>query len=79
MTQGTITVKNNAIRLPGKFRKEWNGLTVAVLVPTRGDTLILKRIAKPLMRLSEIASRNKRARVSRARINREIAAYRAKK
>ena len=79
MTQGTITVKNNSIRLPGKFRKEWDGFTVAVLVPTRGDTLILKRIAEPPMRLGDIAPRNKRARMSRARINREIAAYRAKK
>jgi hypothetical protein len=80
MTQGTVTIKDNSIRLPEKLRgnKSWNDSKLLMFMPPKGDTLILKRISKPVVKLSFIAKRNKLAPISRTAINKEIAAYRTK-
>jgi hypothetical protein len=74
----TITkVKKNAVSLPRRLRKAWNEANIAVVAPPQGDTLILKRVQKPVERLSEIARRNTLRPMKRQAVNREIAAYRS--
>lgn len=70
-------IKKNAVSLPRRLRKAWNEADVAVVAPSQGDTLILKRIRKPVQRLSEIAERNTLRPMNRQAVNREIAAYRS--
>ena len=72
------TIKNNAILLPTRFGKRWNNVEVAVIA-TEADTLVLKRIRKPVGRLADIATHIKFPRMSRSAVNREILAYRSKK
>jgi hypothetical protein len=71
-------VKNNTLAIPAEFSESWKSAEVAVISPSQ-DTLILKRLYTPSMRLSYVARRNKRARMSRSAVNREIAAHRSRK
>lgn len=72
-----IKIKKNVVSLPRRLRKAWNEADVVVVAPSQGDTLILKRMHKPVQRLSEIAERNALRSMSRQAVNREIAAYRS--
>ena len=76
MSSSILTIKNNAVLLPTKFGKRWNNVEVAV-VAAEADTLILKRVRKPTLRLAAIATRIALPRMSRSAVNREIAAYRS--
>ena len=73
-----LTIKNSVVTLPREFEKRWNNAEVAVVSSPTEDTLILKRLQKPVQSLSTIAARNTRPPMSRGTINREIRAYRAK-
>jgi len=77
MTTQTAKVKNGMIVLPKELRKSWKGVEVFVF-PNK-DTLIIKKIQKPLPKLSDLASRIFSPKMSQREIEREIQAYRKKK
>ena len=79
MTTQTAKVKNGEIRiaLPKKLRKTWKGADVFVF-PAE-DSLLLKRIQKPLAKLSDLASRISSSKMSQKEINKEIQAGRKNK
>jgi hypothetical protein len=79
MIQSSITIKNNTVRLPVGFSKKRNGSKITAFLPQGGDTLILKWVTTPTVRLSSISKRNKKTRVSRTAINKDIVAYRSQK
>ena len=78
MNSSILTIKNNAILLPTRFGKRWNNVEVAVIA-TEADTLVLKRIRKPVGRLADIATHINFPHMSRSAVNREILVYRSKK
>ncbi len=70
----TLKVKNGIIRLPKNVERQWNQAD-AVLFPSR-DTLVVKRVQKPLGKLSDIPNRISLPRMKAREIEREITAYR---
>lgn len=71
----TITVKNGTITLPKVLQRKWQKAEVFVLPDD--DTLVLKKLRKPLMKLSAIASRTASLpRLSAKQIQKEIDASR---
>lgn len=79
MTTQTTKIRNGKISftLPQKLQRAWRGAEVFVF-PTE-DSLILKRISKPLSRLSDLASRISSHKISQKEINKEIQSYRKSK
>lgn len=70
----TLTTKNGSITLPKKLGRKWSNVSVFI-VPSK-DTLVIKKMQKPLGRLSDIARKNTSRRMSRRTIERQIRAYR---
>lgn len=79
MNQSKLTIKNGRVLLPRGISEKWNNAEVAVLPSQSNDTLIIKRVQKPLRRLSEIAERSPLSRMNKQAINREIQDYRARR
>ena len=77
MTTQTTKVKNGMIVLPKELRKAWK--RVEVFIFPNEDTLIIKKIQKPLPKLSDLASRISSPKMSQKEIEKEIQAYRKKK
>jgi len=77
MVTQTTKVKNGMIVLPKGLRKTWKRTEVFIF-PNK-DTLIIKKIQKPLSRLSELASRISLPKMTKKEIEKEIQAYRKKK
>ena len=75
MTSQTAKVINGSITLPRALRERWENADV-LIVPA-DDTMVMKRIGKPLKRLSDAAERVSSAPLSQEEIADEIAAYRA--
>ena len=77
MTTQTTKVKNGALILPRDILKSWKKADVFVLpLP---DTLIVKKLAKPSRKLSEIASVVKLPKLTSREIQKEIQAHRRQK
>lgn len=74
MTPQTTKVENGKIVLPKQLRKAWKEAKI-FLFPNE-DTLVVKRIRKPLAQLSELASRVSSTKLSRKEIEKEIQAFR---
>lgn len=70
----TLKVKNGTIKLPKNVQKQWKRADV-VLFPSH-DTLVLKRLQKPLGKLSDIVGRISLPQMKTREIEREITAYR---
>lgn len=68
-----IKIKNQTIILP----KEWGAGKVSARI--FGDTIVIKKIEEPFVKLSEIASRISSARMSPKEIKKEIKNYRKNK
>lgn len=76
MVTQTAKVKNGTIILPKKLRKAWQKAEVFIF--PNPDTLIIKKIQKPLSRLSELPSRISSPKMSQKEIEKEIQACRKK-
>jgi hypothetical protein len=74
MTTQTAQVKNGTIVLPSRIRQSWK--TGRVLVFSSQDTLIVKKVRRPLSRLSELPSRISSKKMSQKQIEGEIQAFR---
>ena len=77
MTTQTTKVKNGTIVLPKELRKTWKRAEIFIF--PNEDTLIIKKIQKPLPKLSDLASRISSPKMSQKEIEKEIQAYRKKK
>ncbi len=75
-SMNNLIVKNRKVALPPALGEQWENAQVAILPSRDNDTLIIKRMQKPLRRLSDIAARNTLPRMSKQAINKEIRAYR---
>jgi len=73
----TTKIKNGTISLPEKIRKSWKGAEIFIF-PSR-DTLIVKKIQKPLSKLSNLAQRISSPKMSQKEIEKEIQDYRKSK
>ncbi len=72
---GQITkVKNGSITLPKKLWKTWKGAEVFVF--PNEDSLVVKKVEKPLSRLSDLASRISSPKMSQKEISKEVQSYR---
>jgi len=77
MITKTVKIKNGTITLPKKIRKSWKGTEIFIF-PSK-DTLIIKKIQKPLSKLSNLAQRISYPKISRKEIEKEIKNYRKNK
>lgn len=77
MTSQTTTIKNGTIVLPKAIRKAWQGADVFMLPDE--DSILIKKIEKPLKRLSDLADRIKSPKMSQSEIENEIKAFRKSK
>jgi len=77
MVTQTTKVKNGMIILPKEFKKAWKKTEVFIF-PSK-DTLIIKKIQKPLSRLSDLALRISSPKMGFKEIEKEIQSYRKKK
>lgn len=79
MINQATKVRNGKIsfNLPRKLQKTWKEAEVFIF--QNEDTVILKRIQKPLAKLSDLVSKISSSRMSQKEINEEIQAYRKNK
>ena len=70
----TTKINNGAMTLPKEIRAAWQGARVLVM-PT-DDTLIIKRMEKPLKKLSDLANRVSTPPMTQQEIDKEIKADR---
>jgi len=77
MATQTTKVKNGIITLPKKLWKAWKKGEIFIF-PNK-DTLIIKKVQKPLSRLSNLASRISSPKMSQKEIEKEIQTYRKNK
>ncbi len=77
MSKTILKIKDRILVLPQELKKNWQRAEVFVF-PSK-DTLILKKIRKPLQNLSEVADRVSSPPLSQKEINKEIATYRKNK
>ena len=73
MTTQTATIKDGKITLPEKLRKPWKKAKVFIF--PSNDTLIVKKVQKPLSNLSDLASRISSPKISEREIKKEIQSY----
>jgi len=76
MTQKTLIIKNGMIKLPKGIQRAWKQVEV-VIFPSK-DTLVVKKVQKPIRKLSEIAERISLSRMSSQEVEKEITSYRQK-
>lgn len=70
-------IKNGFISLPKEFRKSWENAEVYFRISE--DTAILKKIQKPLIKLSDLASKISFPKMNQKEIEKEIQNYRKNK
>ncbi len=73
----TTKIKNGIITLPEKIRKFWKETEIFIF-PSK-DTLIVKKIQKPLSKLSDLAQRISSPKMNQKEIAKEIQNYRKEK
>ncbi len=77
MTTQTLKVENGRITLPKNLQKNWQKAEVFVF-PNK-DTIVIKKIQKPLFRLSGLTSRISSPKMTQKEIEKEIQVYRKNK
>ncbi|MGB2762585.1 MAG: hypothetical protein WBC21_03570 [Minisyncoccales bacterium] len=77
MVTQTVKIKNGTITLPEKIRKSWKGAEISIF-PSK-DTLIVKKIQKPLSKLSDLAQRISSPKMSQKEVEKEVQYYRKNK
>ena len=77
MNKNKYIIKKGKVELPREISKTWDNAEITMLPSEDNDTLIIKRMQKPLRHLSEIAERNPLPRLSTQALNQEIKSYRA--
>jgi len=76
MTTQTAKVINGTLTFPRDLKPQWDNAEL-LLIQTGDDTMIVKRMEKPLASLSEVAERVSAPAMTSEEIADEIAAYRA--
>jgi len=77
MTFQTTKIENGTIALPQVIRQAWEKANVLIF-PSQ-DTLLIKKVAKPINNLSEIANRITSKQMPLSTIAKEIKQYRKNK
>lgn len=77
MNTQTVKIENGTITLPEEIQKDWR--EAEVLVFPNNDTLIVKKVSRPLKKLSDLADRTVSPAMSSREIDQEIQAYRQNK
>lgn len=73
MNSQITTIKNGIIVLPKAIRKAWQGANI-FLLPGE-DSILIKKIEKPLERFSDLADRIKSPKINWGEIENEIRAF----
>ena len=77
MITQTATIKDGKLILQEKHRKPWKKAKVFIF--PSNDTLIVKKVQKPLSNLSDLSSRISSPRMSKREIEKEIQSFRKNK